>query len=228
MEAPCLCPFKGHKYGRRKPTETSVFEFSYLYENSSLGELIKIKVIFILRQGMFRQQNLQKSAMFLTHIRAFLARELNAASRKSLEIQASCIAKQRTLLDRKFVCIKVLRRSSITSYHKIVETQKKRQFLSLNLVTSCENQEYIKFVRHSFSLFAGIRPSPQTNKTSKSTASLSLPERWTITEIRRQSNFVLTYSLLTYVFLKSLKQKTITSELELIKPLNFQGLLTGK
>ena len=37
-----------------KPTETSVFEFSYLCVNSSLEELIKIKVIFILRQGMFR------------------------------------------------------------------------------------------------------------------------------------------------------------------------------
>ena len=54
MEMPCLCPFRGHKYGRRKPTETSVFEFFYLCVNSSLEELIKIKVIFILRQGMFR------------------------------------------------------------------------------------------------------------------------------------------------------------------------------
>ena len=52
METPCLCPFQGHKYGRRKPTETIVFEFSYLFVNSSLEELIKIKVIFILRQGM--------------------------------------------------------------------------------------------------------------------------------------------------------------------------------
>ena len=49
METPCWCPFEGHKYGRRKPTETSVFEFSYLCVNSSLEELIKIKVIFILR-----------------------------------------------------------------------------------------------------------------------------------------------------------------------------------
>ena len=48
------CPFKGHKYGRRKPTETSVFEFSYLRVNSSLEELIQIKVVFIPRQGMFR------------------------------------------------------------------------------------------------------------------------------------------------------------------------------
>ena len=38
-----------------EPTEPrSVFEFSYLCMNSSLEELIKIKVIFILRQGMFR------------------------------------------------------------------------------------------------------------------------------------------------------------------------------
>ena len=54
METLRLCPFQGHKYGRRKPTETSVFEFSYLCVNSSLEELIKIKVIFFRRQGMFR------------------------------------------------------------------------------------------------------------------------------------------------------------------------------
>ena len=47
-------PFQGHKYGRRKPTETSVFKFSYLCVNSSLEELLKIKAIFILRQGMSR------------------------------------------------------------------------------------------------------------------------------------------------------------------------------
>ena len=29
LEMPCLCPFQGQKYGRQKPTETSVFEFSY-------------------------------------------------------------------------------------------------------------------------------------------------------------------------------------------------------
>ena len=29
MERPWLCPFEGHKYGCRKPTETFVFEFSY-------------------------------------------------------------------------------------------------------------------------------------------------------------------------------------------------------
>ena len=54
METPSLCPFQGHKFGRRKPTETSVFEFSYLCVNSSLEELINIKAIFILKQGIFR------------------------------------------------------------------------------------------------------------------------------------------------------------------------------
>ena len=29
MEMAYLCPFQGLKYGRQKPTETSVFEFSY-------------------------------------------------------------------------------------------------------------------------------------------------------------------------------------------------------
>ena len=74
METPCLCPFqsfRGTEYGRRKPTETSVFQFPYLCVNSSLEELIKIKATFTLRQGIFRQQNLQKSVTFLTQLRAF-------------------------------------------------------------------------------------------------------------------------------------------------------------
>ena len=46
----------------------------------------------------------------------------------------------------------------------------------------------------------GIRLGPkQARRVNDSTASLSLAERWTITEIRRQSNSVLTYSLLTDV-----------------------------
>ena len=53
METPCWCPFVGH-HSRRKPTETSVFEFSNTRVNSLLEEFINIKVIFILRQGMFR------------------------------------------------------------------------------------------------------------------------------------------------------------------------------
>ena len=77
-----LWPFQGHKYGRRKPTETSDFEFSYLCMNYSLEELIKIKVIFSLRQGIFREQNLQKSVMFHNQHKSFPGRQLNDASRK--------------------------------------------------------------------------------------------------------------------------------------------------
>ena len=44
--------------------------------------------------------------MYLTRIRAVPGLQLNAASRKSPEIQAFCIAKRRTLLNRKFVCLK--------------------------------------------------------------------------------------------------------------------------
>ena len=76
--------------------------------------------------------------------------------------------------------------------------------------------------RHSFSLFDRNKTQPQTSKTSESTASLSLAERWTITEIRRQSNSVLTYSLLTDVLLPLSLMKTRMREREPIKrPFNF-------
>ena len=47
-------------------------------------------------------------------LKSFPDRQPNAASRKRLEIQASCIAKQIILLNQKFVCINVLRCSNIT------------------------------------------------------------------------------------------------------------------
>ena len=53
--------------------------------------------------------------------------------------------------------------------------------------------------RHSFSLFEQNTTQPQTSKTSEQRPSFSLAKRWTITEIRPQSNSVLTYSLLTDV-----------------------------
>ena len=66
METPCWCPFEGHKYGRRKQKDSSVFEFFYKSVNSSLEELTKIKVIFILKQEMLRQQNLKKKSVTLS------------------------------------------------------------------------------------------------------------------------------------------------------------------
>ena len=42
-QTPYWCSFEGHKYGRRKPTEISVFEFFYKCVKSSLEDLIRIK-----------------------------------------------------------------------------------------------------------------------------------------------------------------------------------------
>ena len=107
METPCWCPFQGHQYGRRIPTETSVFELSYLCVNSSLEKLITIKVIFIVRQGIAKSSKIVN--VFNPH-KSSPGHQLNTASRKSLEIQAPSLAKRRTLSNQKFVYIKVFRR----------------------------------------------------------------------------------------------------------------------
>ena len=69
-------PLRGTiKYGRQKSTQTSAFEFSYKCVNSLLEELIKIKVIFILRQlrnvKVAKSQKIVKT--FLTQRIAFQA-----------------------------------------------------------------------------------------------------------------------------------------------------------
>ena len=69
--------------------------------------------------------------------------------------------------------------------------------------------DWKQFARHSFSLFRGIRLSPQTNKTIDLTASLFLAEQWAITEIRWLLDSVLTYYLLPDVLLYGFKNKTL-------------------
>ena len=49
IEVSCWCAFEGHKYGDQKPTETFLVEFFYKSVNLWLEELLKFKVIFILR-----------------------------------------------------------------------------------------------------------------------------------------------------------------------------------
>ena len=78
----------------------------------------------------------------------------------------------------------------------------------INTWTVCQTRVYHlqifdwkQFARHSFSILGGVRLSLQTSKTNESTVSLSPAERWTITEIRRQLNSILTCSLLTDVLL---------------------------
>ena len=84
-------------------SQQSVFEFLCKCVNSSLEELLKIKVIFILRKGMLRYQNLQKSLNVLNPHKSFAGRRLTPATRKSMDIQASLIANRRTLSKRRFV-----------------------------------------------------------------------------------------------------------------------------
>ena len=114
MKTPCFVSFRGTNMAAGNQQNHVFFKFSYLCVNCSLQELIKIKAIFILRQGMFDSKISPNTRNVFDLHKSFPGRQLNASSRKSLEIQAFCIAKQRTLLNRKFVCIKVLRCSNIT------------------------------------------------------------------------------------------------------------------
>ena len=54
MKTPCFVPFRGTNMAAGNQQNHVFFEFSYLCVNCSLEELINIKAIFILRQGMFR------------------------------------------------------------------------------------------------------------------------------------------------------------------------------
>jgi len=54
METPCLCPLEGHKYGGRKPAETSVTEVCYKSVNLCLEELKNNAVLLSLMQELFR------------------------------------------------------------------------------------------------------------------------------------------------------------------------------
>ena len=88
-----LVSFQGHKYGRQKSTETSFFELAegrggggggggYLSVNSSIEELIKTEVILIL----FQDKEYLDSKISKNPHKSLPGHQLNAASRKSLEI----------------------------------------------------------------------------------------------------------------------------------------------
>ena len=73
-------------------------EFCYKNVNLFFEELINIKVILFLIHELFRQQNSLKLVIFFNLHDSSLGRHVNAASRKSLEIQVYSITKPRTLL----------------------------------------------------------------------------------------------------------------------------------
>ena len=119
METPCWCPFEGHKYGRRKQKDSPVFEFFYKSVNSSLKELIKIKVVFILKQEMLRQQNLKNMGNIFSLHEKLPGRHLNTASRKSLEIQASLYHKMKRPFEPN-ICIQLFRESLLEKVHATI------------------------------------------------------------------------------------------------------------
>ena len=65
VKTPCWCPFEELKYGGRKPTETSVFQFLYKSENLSFEELIKEKVKIQKRKFRIREMKEDKYAQRL-------------------------------------------------------------------------------------------------------------------------------------------------------------------
>ena len=64
---------------------------------------MKITVIFILRQGVFRYAKSPKIGSVFNPHKSFPRRRLDAASRKSIEIQVSSLEQQRPFRIRKFV-----------------------------------------------------------------------------------------------------------------------------
>ena len=78
----------GHQHGGRKPTETSVTEFCYKRVNLSLEELKNIKITLFLHTRTRSDSQISRNKPRNKSLFNQLGRHANAASRKSLEIQA--------------------------------------------------------------------------------------------------------------------------------------------
>ena len=102
-----------------KKTHLSLSFFFYKSVNSSLEELIKIKVIFILKQEMLRQQNLKKIGNIFSLHESCPGRHLNTASRKSLEIQASPYRKTKSRFEPN-ICIQLFRKILSEKVHATI------------------------------------------------------------------------------------------------------------
>ena len=91
-----------HQHGGRKLTEASVTEFCYQSVNLSLEKVKNIKIIFFSNTRTIQIAKFPEISDFFNQHNSSLARNVNATSRKSLEIQAQSITKPRTHLERKF------------------------------------------------------------------------------------------------------------------------------
>ena len=85
METPCWCP---PRLGGRKLAKTSVTEFSNKSVNLSLEELRNVTIIIYSNARSAQMAEFPEINHLLNQHHSFLARHVNATSRKSLEIQA--------------------------------------------------------------------------------------------------------------------------------------------
>ena len=83
----------GHQRGDRKPTEASVTEFCYKSLNFSLRELKRHENNTFSNTRTVQKANFAELSHFFNQHDSSLGRHVNAASRKSLEIQAQSITK---------------------------------------------------------------------------------------------------------------------------------------
>ena len=97
----------GHQHGGGKPAETPVTEFCYKSVNLSLEELKNVTIVHYSNTRSVQIAKFPEISHFLNQHHSSLGHHVNAASRKSLEIQTQSITKPRTHSERKFVRILV-------------------------------------------------------------------------------------------------------------------------
>ena len=103
METTCWSSSGRAPTSRTETNRNICYRVCYKSVNLLPEELINIKVILFLIHELLKSKiSWTKSDFFNLH-NSSLGRHVNAASRKSLEIQAYSIIKPRTLLKRKFV-----------------------------------------------------------------------------------------------------------------------------
>ena len=118
-----------HQHGGRKPTETSVTEFCYKSVKLSLEEFKNIKIILFSNIRIVRIAKLPELSHIFNQHDSSLGRHVNAASRKSSEIQASVCHKTKNPFGAK-ICMNIS--FQLLLYIMEEKCQEDQQFCSLN------------------------------------------------------------------------------------------------
>ena len=102
METPCWCSLEGHKYGGGKSIETCLWVFLLECEFIAWGTHKDESYIYFETRNVYIAKSEKNGNVFKPH-KSAPGHELNAMSCRSLEVQASSIAKQRTPSNWRFV-----------------------------------------------------------------------------------------------------------------------------